>query len=1042
MNLTSFAFNRSRMTWFAVAAIALAGLLAYSDFPSQEEPTMPVRVAMVAAFCPGLSTEQTEDLIARRLEERIRELAEVKNIDTRVRTGQVLITVELFDRYTDLQPVWQRLRAKMNDARTDLPAGTQGPFVEDDYGRVAVASVAITAPGFSWAEIRNHVRNLRDRLYALPGVERITLHGLDEEIVYLETSNQKLARAGLSPARLLAELQQQNIVLPGGAVESGCVMAPIAPTGTLRTLEDLRKTPVTLPSGGVANLGDLAEVTRGLADPPNLAALYRGEPAVVLAVSMVPGRNVISFGAELKQRLATLERDLPLGFQLSYVTFQADVVQQEMGKVKRVFLETLAIVMIVVVVFVGFRTGWIVGMIVPLSLLMSVALMRWAGIELHNVSMAALIIALGLLVDNAIVIAEDVLRRLAANEERKAACIAAGRTLAVPLLTSSLASIFAFLPLMLVTSSTGEYTRYLSYVITIALLSSWLLSLTVTPLLCYFFAKPAAGSDHQDSDSAYQQGLYRRLRPLFEWVLDHRAIYLAGMSTLLVAAVLLFALVPQSFLPNSNRTQLQMSIELPPGSNPKETIALVKRLAGWLNDESANPEIIDHLSYVGEGGPRIVLSLSPPDPAPHTAYVIMNLRAKTRMEEVMKRIRIQLREQFPEARAQVQQFSFGMHEAGTVIYRIRGTEIEALRALARQVKSGLDAIPGTVDVRDDWENDIGRFVVDVDQNKARLAGVTSEAIALSMQGIFGAPVASGMREGDRTLPIIWRAPAAERNNLSRLGTIPVFSPDPNRVVPLAQVARVDYVPQPAIIRRHNLERTISVYGNRPGLTSYQLAERMRPAVERLHLPPGFRIEMGGEIEGNQEANAAIFQFLPVAVILLLAVFVWQFNSLRKVFIIGMSVPFCLIGVVAGMFVFRASFDFMAMLGVLALAGIIVSNAVLLLERIEAEVSEGKPLREAIVMASLKRLRPILMTKLTCVMGLVPLMLFGGPLWQGLSATIIGGLSLGTLVTLGMVPVLYSGLFSRQSPQHTFQHEARIAASAICMLATRKRNIRP
>lgn len=1030
MNLTSFAFNRSRMTWFAVAAIAIAGLLAYSDFPSQEEPTIPVRVAMVAAFCPGLSTGQTEDLIARRLEERVRELAEVKNVDTRVRSGQVLMTVELFDRYSDLQPIWQRLRAKMNDARADLPAGTQGPFVEDDYGRVAVASVAITAPGFSWAEIRDHVRTLRDRLYALPGVERITLHGLDEEIVYLETSNEKLARAGFSPAVLLAELQQQNVVLPGGTVESGSVMAPIAPTGSLRSIDDICKTPITLPNGGVASLGDLAEVTRGLADPPRVAALYRGEPAVVLAVSMVPGRNVISFGAQLKERLAVLERELPLGFQMSYVTFQADVVEQEMGKVKRVFLETLVIVMIVVVVFVGFRTCWIVGTIVPLTLLMSVALMRWAGIELHNVSMAALIIALGLLVDNAIVIAEDVLRRLAANEERKSACIAAGRTLAVPLLTSTLASIFAFLPLMLVTSSTGEYTRYLSYVITITLLSSWLLSLTVTPLLCFYFAKPAAGSEHDESDSAYQQGFYRRIRPAFDWLLDHRAVFLGSMSALLVAAVLLFALVPQSFMPNSNRTQLQLSIELPAGSNSKETIALVKRLTAWLNDKKANPEIIDHLGYVGEGGPRIVLSLSPPDPAPHTAYVIMNLRAETRMEEVMNRIRTQFREQFPEVRAQVLPFSFGMHEAGTVIYRIRGTEIEALHALAGEVKRGLESIPGTVNVRDDWENDIGRLAVNVDQNKARLAGVTSEDIALSLQGVFGTQAASGLREGDRTLPIIWRAPPAERTNLSRLGTIPVFSANRNHVVPLAQVARVDYVPQPAIIHRHNLERTISVSGNCPGLTSYQLAERMRTTLARLRLPSGFRIEMGGEIEGSEEANAAIFQFLPVAVVLLLAVFVWQFNSLRKVFIIGMSVPFCLIGVVAGMFVFRASFDFMAMLGVLALAGIIVSNAVLLLERIEAEIDEGKPQREAIVMASLKRLRPILMTKLTCVTGLVPLMLFGGPLWQGLSATIIGGLSLGTLVTLGMVPVLYSVLFSRRLPEYTFQHEAEIPAPAI------------
>ena len=1010
MNLTEFTFRKSRIFIFVSLAVVFAGIAVYLDYPSQEEPTIPIREAVAYALYPGMTTSQMEDLVARPMEERIRELAEVKKIETRVRTGMALITARLDDRYTNLQPIWQRLRAKMRDVQTVLPPGTQGPFVDDDYGRVAVASIAFTAPGFTWRELRDNVKLFRDRLYALPGVDRITIHGLDDEVIFLETNNAELARTGFTPVRILAELQRQNIILPGGEIESGGIVASIAPTGNYRTLDDIRQTPVTLPDGRTARLGDLVKVSRSLSDPPRVGAFYDGIPAVVLAVSMSPSRNVFSFGQRLKERVTVLERELPLGFKLDYVTFQADVVEKEVNNVKRVLGETLVVVMVIVVVFVGLRTGIIVGAIIPLTLLMSLLIMRWAGIELHTVSLAALIISLGLLVDNGIVIAEDILRRLSAGEERTQACIAAGRTLAVPLLTSTLACIAAFMPLMLAQTVTGEYTRYLSYVIAITLMSSWLLSLTMTPLLCHRYAKIDPSHQHSDDEAAYRTPLYRAFRYIIEWVLAHRAWYAGGMALLFSLSILAAHCIPQSFLPHSARMQLQISIELPPSSSSKETMSSAKRLAQWLNNRQINPEIVNHITYTGEGGPRVVLALNPPDPALHTAYTIINIDKKADIDKVLARIRAHLELDFPEMRAIARRFSFGMHDAGTVIYRIAGVDIDKLRQYSAAIQKAMLAIPGTVDVHDDWESDIGRFQIVVDQEKARQAGVTSEDIAASLQMVYGARAVSGFREADRTLPVVWRAPAGERQSMDRLWTAMIFPDFGGAPVPLSQIARIDYVAEPSIVRRYNLARTISVSGRHPQMSSYELVAAIKPALEKLAIPTEYPIEIGGEIEENKEANDSLFQYLPLAMVLLIGVFIVQFNSMRKVAIIAAGVPFCFIGVVAGMLVLGAQFNFMAMLGILALAGIIVSNAVLLLERIEAERRMDRTRHEAIVLASLKRLRPILMTKLTCVGGLIPLLLFGGPLWHGLAVVIIGGLSLGTLVTLGLVPVLYSWLF--------------------------------
>lgn len=1012
MKLTDFALSRSRLTLFAAVAVMIAGLVAYLDFPAQEEPTLPVRAAAVAAYLPGMPTREIEQLIARPIEDRIRSMPELKKLTTRVRVGQVLLTVEVDDRYTDMAPIWQRLRARLNDLASTLPPGTYGPFVDDEYGRVAVASIALTAPGFTPAELRREAKALRDGLFRLPGVESVSFHGLPEEAIYLESRGNNVQQAGLSLAAIAADLQRQNIVVPGGEVRLGTLAAPVNPTGNLRSLDELRQLPISLPGGQTVPLGELVDVRRSLMDPPASVVLHRGERAVVLAVSMREGLNVISFGAALRAHTATLAAALPAGAKADFVTFQPEVVARDMANTKRVFYETLLIVMAVVIGFIGWRAGWIVGVTVPLTMLSSLLVMDYFGLTLNNVTLAALIISLGLLVDNGIVLIEDVLRRLAAGEERKAACLAAGRTLAVPLLTATLACIAAFLPLMLVKNATGEYTRNLSWVMTITLLASWLLSLMIVPLLAYYFAKVPAEHAHHESDEAYTTPFYRGVRRIVEWVQAHRGLYLAAMLVVFAVAIAAARFVPAAFLAESNRRQVQLFWDLPVGTGADVTEETARRLSVWLRAGADRWHLHDDVTFIGDGGPRFVLSLNPPDPVLHAGYTLLNFRPAGDLDAAVADLRRALADEFPGLRTRLAKFSFGSFEAGTLVYRLSGPDLATLRQLAARYEAALLAIPGTLDVRNDWDPDILRAAVVIDQARARAAGVSSADVATALQSVLGGDAVSQFREEDRSLPIHWRADAATRAKPENLAALLVPAAN-GSLVPLGAVARIDWIPEPGLLQRRNLERTISVIGRHPALSADSLAQRAAPAIAAIALPPGYHMAIGGEIEEAEEANRAIYGYLPLAGLLLAGVFVWQFNSMRKLAIIAASVPFCFIGVVAAMLAMGGKFDFMASLGLLALAGIIVSNAVLLLERIEEERAEGKPAEEAVILACLKRLRPILMTKLVCILGLLPLYFFGGALWENLAVTIIGGLAVGTLITLGLVPALYRWLFLRR-----------------------------
>lgn len=1001
MSLTAFALRRGRLVLFIALALLLGGLYAFLGFPSQEEPSVTVRDALVSVALPGLPSDRVEELLAKPLEDRLRELPELKTLVTTLRPGQAIVQLTARDEITDLPALWQRVRNKVAEVAQELPEGTQGPVVDDDFGRVAVASIAVTAAGFSPSELRSEAERLRRALYDLPGVDRIALYGLQEDRVTLGLDATALARTGLSPQALLAQLRARNALISGGSLRQGDRALSLAIGGELADPAALRAVPIQLADGRAVPLAELAQVRVEPAQPVRSAAFYRGERALVLGIAMTPGRNVEAFGAALHDRLKALEASLPAGFALHRVTFQAEVVHHAMARMQHVLMETMVIVMAVVMLFLGWRLGLIVGAIVPLTVLATLLVMRALGIELQTVSIAALILALGLLVDNGIVIAEDIERRLRAGEDRRAACEAAGRTLAIPLLTSSLVIILAFSPFFLGQTSTNEYLRSLAVVLALTLLGSWALSLTVTPLLCLRLV-PDPTHTGASTDSALHRG-YRRV---LEALLRHRLAYLLAMLGLLVLATLKVLSLPYDFLPPSDRNQFQIPVQLEPGTSAERTLDLMQGFSRWLG---ADADIVESIGYVAEGGPRIVLGLNPPLPGPNVAYFTVTTRPDADLAQVMTRVGNELARGYPEVRAQPKRFSLGTTESGLAVYRLSGPDEAVLRQLGSDLADLLAAVPGTRDIQDDWGPRLLRYQVEVDPARARAAGLDRRDLAQTLQlagdGLSGAR----LRDGQYAVEIAARSPAPDGDP----GSLLVYPQGGGAPLPLAAVARIELASEAGVKVRRNLQRTLTVSARNPGMTAATLVATLAPQLPTLQLPPGYRLELGGESEDSAAANDALLRYLPLAAVAMLLLFLWQFDSWRKVLIIVASIPFILIGVALALWLSGHPFGFMATFGLLSLAGIIVNNAVLLLERIEAERQAGKPLVPALLDAAGERLRPIIMTKLTCILGLIPLMLFAGPLWTGMAISMIGGLALGTLVTLGLIPVLYGLLHGRR-----------------------------
>ena len=1004
--LTAFGLRRSRFTILVMVSLIAAGIGLYPNFPKREDPVVVIRTAVVSAAFAGMSPERVENLIAVPIERKVREIAEVKDIRTLVTEGTLIVYVDLKDEVPNVDQVWQRLRDKMNDVKTELPGGTFGPLVNSDFGDVAIASIAITAEGFSLREIKDVADDFRRKLYGLMGVAKVELFGVQDERVWLDIDTQKLASVGLQLDTLIGDLKQQNVIVPAGSINVDGTRILLDVSGDFPDVAAIEAMLTRVgQTGHLARLGDIVTVRRGYVSPKVKPVYFNGRPAVVLSVVMQPDQDVTRLGKELRAFGSAYESNLPIGYAVEFASFQADSVSVSVKGALSNVAQTFVVVAGLVVLFLGFRAGLIAAMIVPFAVMFSMITARALGIALEQVSIAAIIIALGLLVDNGVVIVEDIVSRVGQGIPPRDAALASGRQYALPLLVSSVTTIAAFLPLFLLSGASGEYAFSLGSVVALTLVGSWIASLYLLPPLTVWFIGRRGATQSTEETKSRVLAVYGFL---VKGAMRLSPIVLIGCFGLVLVAVIALNRVPKQMFPLSERNQFLIYMNMPDGTDISETERRALDIAKWLNNRAANPEIAGHILYVGDGGPRFYLTLTPVPVDPASAFFLVNTNDYEGAVRAADRAFSYLYQNHPEARFKVKRLAMGSVEAGIVDVEISGADADHLLALGKEVSLLFRNAPGIRDTDDDWGNKVIKVTADVNQDRARQLGLTSEAIAQLMNTYFSGTQVSVYREGDNSIPIVLRA----SEGTDRLDALTSVSFVQNgSLIPLAQIATLKPVLTVSRIRRKNQERTIIVTGRSASLTAGELLAAIQPGLQKLDLSGGYRIEIGGEIERTRETNQKLGAGLPAALAVMVAAIILQFNSFRRTLLTFMSIPLILVGIPYGLLATGQPLSFFGTLGIISLAGIIINNAIVLIDQIDIERTT-LDLTAAIVAASQKRLRPILLTSATTVLGLFPLAAFGGALWKPMAVLMMSGLAIASLLTLLFVPAGYFLLFSR------------------------------
>jgi len=1023
MNITRAAIEKNRVTLAALLVIVAGGLWAYSTMSRAEDPGFIIRTAQITTIFPGASPERVEQLVTDKLEKVIQEMPELDFITSESKTGVSVIFVNIKESYTEMQPIWDDLRRKVERAQPDLPEDVIGPRVNDEFGDVFGTIITVTGEGFTYAELKEVADEVRDELLLIEEVAKVEIYGAQEERVFVEYNNARLAELGLSPLQLSQILNARNIVVPGGDVTVGDERIVLEPSGNFETVDDLRRSVIGLPGQDeLVYLQDIAVVRRGYIDPPESMVRSSGIPALALAISMREGGNILTLGAAVQAAVQRLRSVYPIGIEFDIVAFQPQQVEKKVDDFMSNLIQAVVVVVLVMLLFLGLRTGLVVASLIPTAIIMAFLVMSFFDIGLDQVSLASLVIALGLLVDNAIVMVESTMVSMSEDKPAVQAAVESANELRVPLLISSLTTAAAFLPIFLAESSTGEYTAPIFKVVTITLLSSWILALTMIPMLSVKFlkVKPKRASE----EKGYDTGFYRRYRAGLLLALKHRGLSAAGAVALFVLGIFAFRYVPVIFFPPSDRPFFKAELELPVGTDIQRTDEVVADVEAFMQRElMIGPErengITSWASFIGRGGPRFVLAYTPEPPSSNYAFLIVNVTSDQIIDESISRIEDFAFERFPDLETTLRRIENGPPIEAPVQVRVLGRDLDPLFSLVDDVKARIGEIPGTRNLSDDWGRRVKKLLVRVNQARARRAGVTNQDIALSLQtGLSGLQM-SDFREEDEIIPVTLRSVAADRQDIGKLEGLNVFAQVTGRSVPLQQVADLEVLWEPAKILRRDRLKTVTVSAwTEPGYTATAINSELVPWLEERSQDwqVGYRWELGGEAETSGEANASIAAKLPIAGLLIILLLVGQFNSFRKPAIILLTIPMGVIGVVIGLLVARSYFGFMTLLGIISLSGIVINNAIVLLDRIRIEQEENglEPAR-AVVESAQRRLRPILLTTATTVGGLMPLWLGGGPMWEPMAISIIFGLLFATLLTLGLVPVLYS-LFYRVSYQ--------------------------
>ncbi|MGD1944886.1 MAG: efflux RND transporter permease subunit [Croceivirga sp.] len=1021
MNLAKFSIDKNRITFMVLATIVLLGINMYFNLSQDSMPPYTVRVATVVSQFPGASPERVEQLVTDKVEKVAQELPELKEVTSTSRTGLSVVSVSLKDEVSPetLQSVWDRLRRKLS-AIQGLPSGVNPNLNDDGIGDVYGIVVGLTSDGFSYAEMKDFTDDIKDDLIKLPDAAKVELGGVQDERVFVEFDNTRLKEYGLSASKLQQSIGTTNILSSGGQINVGDERIILEPTGNFDSVEDIQNMLIAVGNGSqLVKLGDITNVAKGYIDPSNQIVSVDGKEAITMHVNLKENKNIVYLGVAVDEVVAQWQKRLPVGLELTRVSSLDDYIDVKVSDFMVNLIESISIVLVVMLVFLGFRTGFVIASLIPIVTIMTLMLMGIINMGLNQVTLAALIMALGMLVDNAIVVAETIMVKLEQGIEKYKAAVEAFSELWMPLLISTLTTSAAFLAFYLSPTTMGDIVGPIFVVITIALMSSWLIALTVITMFCYMFLKVAPKGEKKPGlvDRIINSGK-RYYKDLILVALRHKYKVIVGIFVAFFLSLYGFGYIPFIFFPDSDRNMITIDINLPEGNKIERTTEVVHQIEGFMADSlKINGEgesgVVSWSSYIGEGPESYDLGYSPDEANSNYAHILVNTTTFEANAEMVKRLDAYAFQNFPNADIKVGLLGSG--GGGTPIeIKVSGPDPDQLSSIAETVKQKLSGIDFTKNVKDDWGPKSKKFLIEVDQNRAQNAGITSSDIATSLQTVLDGFQTGEYREDNKSIPIVMRSGDSQQQTLASLETLNVYSQNSGKSIPLLQVASIVPAWQYAKIKRLDLRRTINVSSElRDGGNASAIMAVVNPWLEEQIngvWPEGYTYQLGGDAKQTADNMGPIIGYLPISGFIIVLLLIIQFNSVRKMAMVVLTIPLGIIGVVVGLLVFQEAFGFMPFLGVISLAGIVINNAIVLIDRMEVELAAGRTGQDAVIAACLQRFRPILLSTFTTILGLVPLYLSGGEMWEGMAISIMIGLLFGTVITLLFIPSLYSALF--------------------------------
>lgn len=1011
-NLSAWALRNRQIVLFLMLLLAIVGALSYTKLGQSEDPPFTFKAMVIRTNWPGATAQEVSRQVTERIEKKLMETGEYDRIVSFSRPGESQVTFIARDSmHSDEVPeLWYQVRKKVSDIRHTLPPGIQGPFFNDEFGTTFGNIYALTGEGFDYAVLKDYADRIQIQLQRVKDVGKVDLLGLQDEKIWIELSNVKLATLGLPLAAVQQALEEQNTVSTAGFFETSSERLQLRVTGNFQSVEQIKDFPIRV-GDRTFRISDVANVRRGFNDPPAPRMRFMGENAIGLAVAMKDGGDILELGKALEVDFARIQKNLPAGMQLRKVSDQPAAVKTGVGEFVQVLAEALVIVLLVSFFSLGVRTGMVVALTIPLVLAMTFACMYFLGIGLHKISLGALVLALGLLVDDAIIAVEMMAIKMEQGFDRIKAASYAWTSTAFPMLTGTLITAAGFLPIATAQSGTGEYTRSIFEVVTIALLASWVAAVLFVPYLgeklLPDLAKIHAAKHGSSQPDPYGTPFYQRVRRLVEWCVRWRKTVIVLTVLLFVGSIALFRFVPQQFFPSSGRLELMVDLKLAEGASLSNTADEVKRLEALLKEHAG---IDNYVAYVGTGSPRFYLPLDQQLPAPSFAQFVVLAKTIEERESLRTWLIATLNEQFPALRSRVTRLENGPPVGYPVQFRITGEHIEEVRALARKVAAKVRENPYVVNVHLDWEEPSKVVYLNIDQDRARALGVSTANLSKFLQSSLTGSSVSQYREDNELIEILLRGTAHERTELSLLPSLAIPT-DNGRSVALSQIATLEYGFEEGVIwhrnRLPNVTVRADIYGKEQPAT---LVQQILPTLEpiRAELPDGYLLGVGGTVEDSARGQNSVKAGVPLFIVVVLTLLMLQLRSFSRTAMVFLTAPLGLIGVTLFLLVFRQPFGFVAMLGTIALSGMIMRNSVILVDQIEQDIAAGLKPWQAIIEATVRRFRPIVLTALAAVLAMIPLSrsLFFGPM----AVAIMGGLIVATALTLLFLPALYAAWF--------------------------------